>query len=81
MYSEKSGSGPLYAGKYIDLDPDRGSRRKICPCKGQESCFGVNAEKVTVNLDSRSTLDPEDFWKSMQLIAVTNKAMMRLNKN
>lgn len=39
------------------------------------------AEKVTVNLDSRSTLDPEDFWKSMQLIAVTNKAMMRLNKN
>lgn len=37
------------------------------------------AEKVTVNLDNRSTLDPEDFWKSMQLIAVTNKAMMRLN--
>ena len=37
------------------------------------------AEKVTVNLDNRSALDPEDFWKSMQLIAVTNKAMMRLN--
>ena len=36
------------------------------------------AEKVTVNLDNKTTLDPEDFWKSMQMIAVTNKAMMRL---
>ena len=36
------------------------------------------AEKVTVNLENRSTLDPEDFWKSMQMIAVTNKAMMHL---
>lgn len=36
------------------------------------------AEKVTVNLDNKSTLDPEDFWKSMQMIAVTNKAMMHL---
>ena len=39
------------------------------------------AEKVTVNLDNRSTLDPEDFWKSMQLIAVTNRAMMHLKRN
>lgn len=36
------------------------------------------AEKVTVNLENRSTLDPEDFWKSMQMIAVTNKAFMHL---
>ena len=36
------------------------------------------AEKVTVNLENRSTLDPEDFWKSMQMIAVTNKAFMQL---
>lgn len=34
------------------------------------------AEKVTVNLDRKSSLDPEDFWKSMQMIAMTNKAMM-----
>lgn len=34
------------------------------------------AEKVTVNLDRKSALDPEDFWKSMQMIAMTNKAMM-----
>ena len=37
------------------------------------------AEKVTVNLDNRSTLDPEDFWKTMQMIAVANKAMMHIN--
>ena len=36
------------------------------------------AEKVTVNLDNRSSLDPEDFWKTMQMIAVANKAMMHL---
>ena len=34
------------------------------------------AEKVTVNLDRKSSLDPEDFWKSMQMIAMTNKAMI-----
>lgn len=38
------------------------------------------AEKVTVNLDNRSALDPEDFWKTMQMIAVTNRAIMHLNK-
>ena len=36
------------------------------------------AEKVTVNLENRSSLDPEDFWKTMQMIAVTNKAMMHI---
>ena len=34
---------------------------------------------MTVNLENRSTLDPEDFWKTMQMIAVANKAMMHLN--
>ncbi len=38
------------------------------------------AEKVTVNLENRSTLDPEDFWKTMQMIAVANKAMMHINR-
>ncbi len=36
------------------------------------------AEKVTVNLEHKSTLDPEDFWRTMQMIAVANKAMMHL---
>ena len=36
----------------------------------------IYADKVTVNLNQRSTLDPEDFWKTMQVIAVTNKAMI-----
>lgn len=37
------------------------------------------AEKLTVNLDNRSSLDPEDFWKTMQMIAVANKAIMKLH--
>ena len=36
------------------------------------------ADKVTVNLENRSTMDPEDFWKTMQMIAVANKAMMHI---
>ena len=36
------------------------------------------AEKVTVNLDNKSTLDPDDFWQAMQLISVTNKAFLNL---
>lgn len=43
-----------------------------------EKLAKLYAEKQTVNLDSRSTLDPEDFWRSMQMIAVANKAMMHL---
>ncbi len=38
------------------------------------------AEKITVNLDNRSTLDPEDFWKTMQFIATTNQAMMHIKR-
>ena len=36
------------------------------------------ADKVTVNLENRSTMDPEDFWKTMQVIALNNKAMLKL---
>ena len=33
--------------------------------------------KVTVNLDNReSTIDPNKFWNSMELIAVNHKAMI-----
>ena len=38
------------------------------------------AEKVTVNLDSQSSLSPDDFWKSMHLIANNNKAFINFNK-
>lgn len=36
------------------------------------------ADKVTVNLENKSALDPEDFWKAMQLISVTNKVFLNL---
>lgn len=32
--------------------------------------------KVTVNLESKSTLSPNEFWSSMELIAINNKAVM-----
>ena len=33
-------------------------------------------EKVTVNLEAKSTLSPNEFWSSMELIAINNKAVM-----
>ena len=32
--------------------------------------------QVTVNLDAKSTMNPHEFWSSMELIAVNRKAMM-----
>jgi len=32
--------------------------------------------QVTVNLDAKSTMNPNGFWSSMELIAVNRKAMM-----
>ncbi len=34
------------------------------------------AKKTTVNLDTKSTLSPEDFWSSMAIIAANNRAIM-----
>ena len=34
------------------------------------------SSKVTVNLDAKSTIDPNKFWNSMELIAVNHKAMI-----
>ncbi|MBQ7286434.1 MAG: hypothetical protein IJW73_01580 [Candidatus Gastranaerophilales bacterium] len=35
------------------------------------------SSKVTVNLDNtQSTIDPNKFWNSMELIAVNHKAMI-----
>lgn len=39
------------------------------------------AQKVTVNLDRTSSLSPDDFWKSMNFIAVTNKALINFKTN
>jgi len=36
--------------------------------------------KVTVNLDSKSSLCPDEFWNSMELIAINNKAFMQVKK-
>ena len=34
-------------------------------------------DKVTVNLDNnKSTIDPNKFWNSMELIATNHKAMI-----
>lgn len=41
-----------------------------------EKLAQMYASKVTVNLDSKSTLSPEDFWNSMNLMAVNYKAMI-----
>jgi hypothetical protein len=40
----------------------------------------IYSEKVTVNLDQKSTISPEDFWKSMQVIAVNNRAILNIAK-
>ena len=34
------------------------------------------AQKTTVNLESKSTLTPEEFWNSMSIIAMNNKAVI-----
>ncbi len=34
------------------------------------------SSKVTVNLDSKSTIDPNNFFNSMELIATNHKAMI-----
>ena len=34
------------------------------------------SSKVTVNLDSESKIKPNEFWNSMELIAVNHKAMI-----
>lgn len=37
-------------------------------------------DKVTVNLDRQSPLSADEFWSSMELIAVNNKAFMNFKK-
>ncbi len=39
------------------------------------------SSKVTVNLDSKSTMNVNEFWNSMELIAVNHKAMINFRIN
>ena len=32
------------------------------------------SSQVTVNLEAKSTMDPNKFWNSMELIAINHKA-------
>lgn len=34
------------------------------------------SSKVTVNLEAKSTISPNEFWNSMELIAINNKAVI-----
>lgn len=34
------------------------------------------SSKVTVNLEAKSTITPNEFWNSMELIALNNKAVI-----
>ena len=34
------------------------------------------SSKVTVNLDNQSEINPNEFWNSMELIAVNHRAMI-----
>lgn len=43
-----------------------------------EKLAKIYSEKVTVNLDNRSTLSPDDFWRSMQMVASTNQAFIQI---
>lgn len=40
------------------------------------------SEKVTVNLEAQtSSISPEDFWKSMQMVAINNKALINIKRH
>ena len=34
------------------------------------------SSQVTVNLEQKSTMDPNKFWNSMELIAINHRAMI-----
>ncbi len=50
----------------------------VAPNQVDQKLAQMYYDKVTVNLEHKSTLDPEDFWKAMQVISVTNKAFLKL---
>ncbi len=45
----------------------------------EEQLREIYSEKVTVNLDSKSSMTPDEFWSSMELIAINNKEMLNFH--
>ena len=42
-----------------------------------EKLAEIYSSKVTVNLDNtQSTINPNEFWNSMELVAINHKAMI-----
>ena len=41
-----------------------------------EKLAELYSSKVTVNLETKSQINPNEFWNSMELIAVNHKAMI-----
>ena len=39
----------------------------------------IYSDKVTVNLEAKSTITPDEFWSSMQIIAMNNKGIMNFH--
>ena len=37
------------------------------------------ADKITVNLDCASAISPEVVWQTMQIVAINNKALVKIN--
>ncbi len=41
-----------------------------------EKLTELYSSKLTVNLDNKSEINPNEFWNSMELIATNHKAMI-----
>ena len=39
----------------------------------------IYADKVTVNLNRANPIPPEEVWQTMQIIAINNKALVKIN--
>ena len=44
-----------------------------------ETLREIYNDKVTVNLEAKSTMTPDEFWSSMQLIAINNKGIINFH--
>ena len=41
----------------------------------------IYCDKVTVNLEAKSSLTPDEFWNTMEIIALNNKGMINFKGN
>lgn len=49
-------------------------------CAMDQRLTMIYADKQTVNLEGKSSMDPEVFWQNMTMVAVNNKAFISLKK-